>query len=579
MKNNKLLAIVLILVLAFAYVPSSHAASNVAIDIMYPGDGCFTGSSGMAYMNFSILNNSGSAINMYDVLCQDTTSGIVKSASLYFFDNHTEGVIPSDGLEHSFTVEVLFESNFTGTLYVNLIFKFTSLEDITISNVKLFVPSPWSEDPNATASDQANSNTTPYVRLSSKDSTGTTVPTPCGNYGDPITVRIPLLCERGRVSQLRITPVLSSDVSAFPFDIKELDYTLTYAGDVAIGRIIEFDYNFTLSKTVTAGVKKVDFKVSYYNQYNGYETATISVFVNVIKGAPSTDPSSPSNAAAPKVIIDSYSISPDNIYAGETFTISMTLRNTSSTQNVSNLQVVLSEANAKLLPANNGSNTFFIDEIAKGSTVKQEISFQSAPDVESKAYNLNMDISFNGAENVAYTSTASIAIPIQQKIRLKFDEPMINDSPFVDQPLSVYFSMYNLGKSTVYNCMVDVEGEGLSMEETYFGGNVTSGNTMRADFNIIPSVAGQIEGAILVNYENAYGEQLTERMPISLYVEDVEPMPDIDIIEDPTVNGDPNSGASSGLIWWIVGGVAIVAAIVSLIIILKKKRKKELEAL
>lgn len=578
MKPSKIIAVAMILMLIFAYVPVAHAASNVTVDALYPGEGCFTGSSGVVYMNFVVINNTGNSINMMEPVCSDS-AGIIKSASLYYTDTHTEGIIPSDGLEHSVTIEVNYESAFTGTLYTKMKFNFASLEPIELSNVKLFVPSPWSADPNATASDQENSNKSPYIRLSSKDSTGTLVKTPCGNYGDAVQVRIPLLCERARVSQLRITPVLSSDVSAFPFDINELDYTLTYSGDVAVGRIIEFAYDFTLSKTVTAGVKKVDFKVSYYNQYNGFESTTISIYVNVIKGAAASNPNSPTNASAPKVIIDSYSISPDKIYAGETFTISLVLRNTSSTQNVSNLQVVLSEANGKLLPADNGSNTFFVSKIAKGETVFQEISLQSAPDLESKSYTLSLDLSYDGSENTGYTGTASIAIPIQQKIRLKFDEPIINDTPFVEQPLGVYLSMYNLGKSTVYNCMVDVEGDGLAMEETYFGGNVTSGNTMRADFNIIPSVAGQIDGAILVTYENAYGEQMTERMPITLYVEDVEPIPEMPEIEDPTMQDGASGGASSGLLWWIIGGVLLVAGIVILIVVLKNKRKKELEAL
>lgn len=578
MKPYKKMAIAMILILLFAYVPATYAASNITVDALYPGNGCFTGSSGVVYMNFVVINNTGSAVNMIEPICTDS-AGIIKDASLYYTDTHTEGIIPSDGLEHSITVEVNYESAFTGTLYTKMKFNFANLQSIELSNVKLFVPSAWSSDPNATASDQANANATPYIRLSSKDSTGTLVKTPCGNYGDAVQVRIPLLCERARVSQLRITPVLSSDVSSFPFDITELDYTLIYSGDVAVGRIIEFDYDFVLSKTVTAGVKKVDFKVSYYNQYNSYESATISIYVNVIKGAPASDTDSPTNASAPKVIIDSYSISPDNIYAGETFTISLVLRNTSSIQNVSNLQVVLSEANGKLLPADNGSNTFFIDKINKGDTVSHKIALQSSPDVESKSYNLNLDFSFDGTKGIGYTSTASIAIPIQQKIRLKFDAPTINDTPFVDQPFGVYLSMYNLGKSTIYNCMIDVEGDGLVMEETYFGGNITSGNTMRADFNIIPSVAGQIQGAILVTYENGYGEQMTKRMPITFFVEDVEPIPDMPEIDDSATQEGSTDSASSGILWWIIGGVVLVAGIIILIVVIKNKRKKELEAL
>ena len=80
---------------------------------------------------------------------------------------------------------------------------------------------------------------------------------------------------------------------------------------------------------------------------------------------------------------------------------------------------------------------------------------------------------------------------------------LIHIYPWVGQSCALYFALYNMGKAPIYNCMVDVEGEGLAMEETYFGGTVAAGSTMRADFSIIPSVGGDIAGEIVITYEDA----------------------------------------------------------------------------
>lgn len=216
--------------------------------------------------------------------------------------------------------------------------------------------------------------------------------------------------------------------------------------------------------------------------------------------------------------------------------VKFTLRNTSDEEAVQNIQISISDTAevGKLMPANNGSNTLYIAKIGKGETHTETISMQSAPDTEAKAYTLQLDFSYEGASNVAsYTATETIAIPILQRIRIKVDEPTVYDDPWVGQSCALYFALYNMGKAPIYNCMVDVEGEGLAMEETYFGGTVAAGSTMRADFSIIPSVGGDIAGEIVITYEDVYGEQMEERLPLNLFVNEEMPMDDPGAMIDP----------------------------------------------
>ena len=46
--------------------------------------------------------------------------------------------------------------------------------------------------------------------------------------------------------------------------------------------------------------------------------------------------------------------------------------------------------------------------------------------------------------------------------------------------------------------MVDVVGDGVTLEESYFGGNVAAGGTMRADLNLTPTMAGELDAKVRV---------------------------------------------------------------------------------
>ena len=438
----------------------------------------------------------------------------------------------------------------------------------------------------------------PPFRLSSYDAEGNLVPAPSGNAGKSVVVRIPLQCLRSNISNVTITPVLSTELDAFPFEITALDYTQGLSGSLYRGAIFEFRYsNLKFNEKVTAGVKKVDFTISWTEDWstsNTPQSMTISIYVNVIKGYEAeTGPDGTQPVSKPKVILDSYSISTEKIYAGEQFDVTFTLRNTSEEEAVQNIQISLSDTAevGKLMPANNGSNTLYIAKIGKGETHTETISMQSAPDTEAKAYTLQLDFSYEGASNIAsYTATETIAIPILQRIRIKLDDPVIYDDPWVGQSCAIYFALYNMGKAPIYNCMVDVDGEGLAMEETYFGGTVSAGSTMRADFSIIPSVGGDIAGEIVITYEDVYGEQMEERLPLNLFVNEEIPMDDPGMIDPETglpIGGDPGmidpgvevmGGETGGFPWvWVGIGVVVVAGAAVAIILLKKKRAKELE--
>lgn len=428
------------------------------------------------------------------------------------------------------------------------------------------------------------------IRTSSVDSNGVCVLTPSGDYGDQLEVRLPLTCTNGYVYDLKVTPVLSNDIEKFPFDIDLVDYTLSYPGSIGRGQVVEFLYHLRLSKKATVGVKQVDFNVTYRNDEGDLKSGTVSLFVNVRKGlSPTSDKDT--TTSVPKLIIESYKLSSDKIYAGETFDLEFTIKNTSDSTNLQNVQIHIKDAGetATIVPASGGSNTLYISKIGKGQSSSQKVSLQTAPDATAKAYTLNVDFSYESAStNAAHTANETIAVPILQKIRLKCDEPTVyDDVSYLDSSTSMSIKMYNMGRSSIYNCIVDVEGNGLKLEESYFGGTLSAGSTLAADISVIPSEAGDIQGTIVISYEDVYGEPGEERLPFTLHVEDpnagMENMEGMEGMGGEGMEGgmtDPGmEGGSKGFPWWgwVIGAGALGGGGFFGFKKLKKRRARSLE--
>lgn len=428
------------------------------------------------------------------------------------------------------------------------------------------------------------------IRTSSVDSNGVCVLTPSGDYGDQLEVRLPLTCTNGYVYDLKVTPVLSNDIEKFPFDIDLVDYTLSYPGSIGRGQVVEFLYHLRLSKKATVGVKQVDFNVTYRNDEGDLKSGTVSLFVNVRKGlSPTSDKDT--TTSVPKLIIESYKLSSDKIYAGETFDLEFTIKNTSDSTNLQNVQIHIKDAGetATIVPASGGSNTLYISKIGKGQSSSQKVSLQTAPDAAAKAYTLNVDFSYESAStNAAHTANETIAVPILQKIRLKCDEPTVyDDVSYLDSSTSMSIKMYNMGRSSIYNCIVDVEGNGLKLEESYFGGTLSAGSTLAADISVIPSEAGDIQGTVVISYEDVYGEPGEERLPFTLHVEDpnagMENMEGMEGMGGESMEGgmtDPGmEGGSKGFPWWgwVIGAGALGGGGFFGFKKLKKRRARSLE--
>ena len=415
--------------------------------------------------------------------------------------------------------------------------------------------------------------------------------------GDSVTIYVPVLNKNlDSASGLTCSLPVVEDATKFPFvkssetevarDVPrhqkwdaENEKLVSWDGNLAVSERAYFKVTATLLSTLAPGDYYLPFVVSYSDGSSEMtDTVTVHIYIRE-KTAAASSSGGTSYKSKPKVILESYNFDEESIYAGDTVALRLVIANTSTREAVTNLQLDFSNDAGVILPAPGGSSSVFIGTIDKDDAYMLTIRLQIATDAEPKSQLLTLKLSYEGTKNrQEFEESASVSVPVQQKARVRINTPVIYDDPWVNSNVSIGVSLYNLGKSTLYNCMVDIAGENITLEEPYFGGNITSGGTMRADLSVIPTAGGQIDASVRVTYEDVNGKQTEELLPLNMYVNEDMEMP-FASPGDAMFMPESKPAANIGWIFWLFGGAAAVTGLVFLGVKRKKKRDRELEDL
>ncbi len=419
--------------------------------------------------------------------------------------------------------------------------------------------------------------------------------TAAGHVGDTITVYVPIKnSSGGEITDVSCSLAVSDDLTVFPFENPdETEATLDWNAyqKASEGALVAWNGDslgdgehayFKLDVTFAAGASQGNYRVPFTITCNGGSTSTVEVLV-YCRGVDTTSGSSSSSStykSKPKVIIESYEFMQDPIYAGDTVELQLIIANTSNREAVTNLQLDFSNDTGAILPAPGGSSSVYIDTIAKNGVRALTLDLLISPDAEAKSQILTITLSYEGTKNRSeFEETASVSVPVLQKARVLINDPVVYDDPWVGSNVSIGVTLYNLGKSSLYNCMVDIVGDGLTLEESYFGGNVASGGTMRADLNVVPTMGGSLNAQVRVTYEDVNGNATEELLPLNMVVNEDIPMEVASPGNGMSDSGDQPASAHIGWIFWTLGGLAAATGLVYLAIRAKKNRERALEDL
>lgn len=420
---------------------------------------------------------------------------------------------------------------------------------------------------------------------------GDNIPAMVGEYGQEVHFILPIFnMGDTQVEDVVVTPKVSTSVKEWPFEITQTGYSEQISEipgstnkEEAFQNHRQVQYVFQTRKDVLTGYYKVEFDVKY--RRNGeVEKAVLTTFIKT-KGAPGSgniDQTEDGKSSTPRIVVTGFETDPKEVYAGATFNLSIHVKNTSKRTAVNNIEFNLEAAvegkdenttYSAFLPTS-GSNTVYIDSIPIGGEADLEIEMTAKADLVQKPYAINLKMAYEDEKYNPFTATSSVSIPVKQASKFDTSTPeVMPESITVGSQSNVMFSIYNTGKTTLYNVQVKFKGDSISGGEAFIG-KVESGATGSVDTMVTGIAPTMDEGKIVatISYEDDAGNITTYDKEMQLFVTEQLPEEGI-VMPGEMVGEEPASNKAVVVIIVIAAAIVVIIAVVIIFFKLKKKKK------
>lgn len=415
--------------------------------------------------------------------------------------------------------------------------------------------------------------------------------TPLAKAGQSVNIVLPVVnMGKTMVTNAVVTPVLSTDTSAWPFEITSSNYSQAIAdlpgtdtGMSDMDRRRELTWTLKTREDVGTGYQKLSFNVRYRDSDGNNQTTTLDTYIELEgTGGVGAD----GKASVPRVIVTGFETEPAEVHAGESFMLTLHLKNTSTITSLKNIVCEMTAAvegkddettYAAFLPTA-GSSTVFVDQIGKDGTKDIQIELEAKADLSQKPYALDVAMTYEDEKVNSYTNTTSVSIPVKQEARIDLSQPEVMPQNIsVGSEANIMFSVYNMGKTKLYNVQVKTDSEYLSGGDAFVG-NLDSGATGNVDMYVTGQAATADDGTVklLITYEDEAGEAQVIEKTINLFVSEAAPD---DFIMDDSFDDMGYEEESTDVFGYAVAAIGILIIVINVVVFILRKKKKKAQQL
>lgn len=238
----------------------------------------------------------------------------------------------------------------------------------------------------------------------------------------------------------------------------------------------------------------------------------------------------------PHIIVSQYSYGERQIMAGDGFTLSLSMQNTSADIPLENIVITITPETIKSdtagstsggLTITSASNTYYIKSLEVGESFSHSIDLQAEPNAAVGSHKVAVSFKFQYVDEVNKErkdgeDTENIAIPVTQIDRFSVDPLTDFSEAFMlgdEGYLTIGF--INRGKSTTYNVSGIITGDNIlaSGQSQHFG-NLEAGKAGTLEFSVQAMEAGDLVGEVTILYEDDNTNQKEITVPFQMFVEE-----------------------------------------------------------
>ena len=475
-----------------------------------------------------------------------------------------------------------------------------------IANTEMSVTELWSYVSQVKGNMESTAVATVTMTTSEFLQVGDNWETPTVSYGQQVSIVLPVInFGTEELNNLIIEPQTSTVVTEWPFEPDMTSYLQTepfipgnQTKEAAMANRREFTFIFTARSDVMSGYYPLKFNVWYTKAgVLSEEPAVLTVYVKTV-GKPGSGiiggSGQETSGSKPRIVVTGFETNPSQVFAGDTFTLTIHVQNTAKDTAVTNVLFDMQAAQegedktntySAFLPTS-GASSVYMDRIGANTAADIVIEMTAKADLAQKPYVLDVNMKYDAGTTFDLTDKASVSIPISQESRFDTSIPEVVPADItVGSQSNVMFSIYNTGKTTLYNVQVKFHADSVD-EASAFVGNLQSGATGNVDVMLTGIAATMDDGTVTmeISYEDDAGKVTTTEKTITLYVTEAmfdDMMMGDDMMGDDMMGGDmmeEQKGSGKLLTVGIIAGIVVVALIGG-VVFLKIRMKKKAAAL
>ena len=405
--------------------------------------------------------------------------------------------------------------------------------------------------------------------------------------GDVMHIVLPLRCS-GALWDNKLDASVSLDTSASsPFVVENLQKTfyletIVPKNSTEAQELYLVAFDIRLSEERNNGTYPVTINTSSFDYKGNALKTTFTLYITITDGKIQTPVVSQVDTptAEPVVYISKTVIEPESVQAGESFTMTVTLKNSITTKFVRNMLVTVDTGNVQI-DLEEDSSIFPVERIDAGGEVELTVHFSTDTSIPSGKYPITFSFKYDSSKSLNLSSNGASVVEIKQPANMELVMPRFSDSVSAGETVPMSFQVMNMGRSAMYNVRCVVSGYGFAPSNTGYIGTMeagTSANT-KVDLYIIPLNAsegnengpqyGQTTGTVTLIYEDEAGQEYQQETTFDTTV-------NRPVVELPESNAEEEEEERRVGSWWIsisILGLLIVAAVGLLFLKARKERR------
>lgn len=401
--------------------------------------------------------------------------------------------------------------------------------------------------------------------------------------GGVMSIVLPLRCT-GELWDNKLDATISLESGPFVVENFRKTFRLethrTQYGEDREAYLVTFD--ILLSDSRRNGTYPVTITTSGFDRLGNSIQTAFTLYITITDGKvekPVT-PTVDTPTAEPVIYISKTVIEPESVNAGESFAMTVTLKNSITTKSVRNMLVTVDTGNVQI-DLEDDSNIFPISKIPAGGEVELTLHLSTDASLPSGKYPINFSFKYDSSKTLNLSSAGSTVVEIRQPANMELVMPRFSENVSVGETVSASYQVMNMGRSAMYNVRCVVSGFGFAPSNTGYIGTMEAGTsaTTKVELYIIALNAskgnengqqyGNTTGTVTLYYEDATGQEFQQEYTFDTTV-------NRPVVQLPQNVGEDEKEEKRASSWWvsvsILGGVILV--VVGVLVFLKKGKHR-----